>query len=303
MVTVSVVIPTYNRADVLPRAIESVLNQTYSDFEIIVVDDGSTDNTEEVVTSYTDDRVEYIPFSGNEGANAARNEGIRQSNGKYISFLDSDDKLLPTYFEECVVQLDNSGDDIGAVFTSFRVYEDGSLSDITVAPSGRVGFQDIIEENSIGGFSCITIKRSVFESIEQLDEDLPSSQDYDFFIRLLNSYDAIGIEKPLLEYYLSDNSISTNIERKIDGQIQIEKKHGNVLSDKRLANHHYSRGFLYMDDGSRSRAISEFLQAIQLNPLYPWYYYHLFFSFFGTKVFQSSLYLKKRVKILLYGSQ
>lgn len=97
--TVSVVIPTYNRAHLVGRAIQSVLNQTYQDFEIIVVDDGSTDNTEEVVKSFNDPRIRYIRHDQNRGGSAARNTGIKMARGEYIAFQDSDDEWLPEKLE------------------------------------------------------------------------------------------------------------------------------------------------------------------------------------------------------------
>ena len=93
-VTVSVIIPTYNRAHLVGRAIRSVLNQTYQDFEIIVVDDCSTDNTEEIVKGFNDHRIRYMRHDRNRGGSAARNTGIKASQGKYIAFLDSDDERL-----------------------------------------------------------------------------------------------------------------------------------------------------------------------------------------------------------------
>jgi len=93
-VTVSVIIPTYNRAHLVGRAIRSVLNQTYQDFEIIVVDDCSTDNTEEIVKGFNDHRIRYMRHDRNRGGSAARNTGIKASQGKYIAFLDSDDEWL-----------------------------------------------------------------------------------------------------------------------------------------------------------------------------------------------------------------
>ncbi|MFC6990634.1 glycosyltransferase family 2 protein [Haladaptatus sp. GCM10025707] len=95
MPTVSVVIPTYNRSEEVTHAIDSVLAQTYDDFELLVVDDGSTDDTEEVVTSYDDDRVKFIEHEENQGAPAARNTGIEHAEGEYVAFLDSDDEWLP----------------------------------------------------------------------------------------------------------------------------------------------------------------------------------------------------------------
>jgi glycosyltransferase involved in cell wall biosynthesis len=94
-IAVSVVIPTYNRASLLGRAIKSVLEQTYQDFEIIVVDDASTDNTEEVVRNLRDRRIRYLRHEKNRGGSAARNTGIRAAWGQYIAFQDSDDEWLP----------------------------------------------------------------------------------------------------------------------------------------------------------------------------------------------------------------
>ena len=93
--TISVIIPTYNRADFIGRAIESVLDQTYQDFEIIVIDDGSKDNTENIVKSFDDTRITYIRLKDNKGAAVARNTGIGTARGKFIAFQDSDDEWLP----------------------------------------------------------------------------------------------------------------------------------------------------------------------------------------------------------------
>ena len=94
MPTVSVVIPAYNRAHLLKRAIQSVLNQTYQDFELIVVDDASNDNTEEVVKELRDEKIKYIRHRENSGAGVARNTGIRTALGRYIAFQDSDDECF-----------------------------------------------------------------------------------------------------------------------------------------------------------------------------------------------------------------
>src|ERR1017187_7936626 len=93
--TVSVVIPTYNRARILPRAVKSVVSQTLEDWELLVVDDGSADDTEQVVAAFGDSRIHYIRHERNRGQSAAQNTGIRASRGTYVAFLDSDDEWLP----------------------------------------------------------------------------------------------------------------------------------------------------------------------------------------------------------------
>ena len=110
---VSVIIPTYNRAHLIDKAIKSVLNQTYQDFEIIVVDDGSTDNTNEVLKNFTDSRIHYIFHTSNLGVSAARNTGIKTSQGEYIALLDSDDDWLPEKLDKQVDVLQNESSEVG----------------------------------------------------------------------------------------------------------------------------------------------------------------------------------------------
>ena len=98
--TVSVVIPTYNRAYIVGRSIQSVLSQSYLDFELIVVDDGSTDNTEEIVMNFKDNRLKYIQHKENQGISAARNTGIKASHGEYIAFQDRHDVWIQEKFEK-----------------------------------------------------------------------------------------------------------------------------------------------------------------------------------------------------------
>ena len=100
--TVSVVIPTYNRADLLPRAIRSVLSQTYWNCELIIVDDCSTDNTREVVSTWTDSRIRYIRHPENRHQSGAINTGIEHARGQYVAFLDDDDEWMPTKLEKQV---------------------------------------------------------------------------------------------------------------------------------------------------------------------------------------------------------
>lgn len=125
--TVSVIIPTYNRAHLVARAIQSVLNQTYQDFEIIIVDDASTDNTEEVVKSFNDKRVGYMQLNENSGTSAVpRNTAIKTARGKYIAFQDSDDEWLPEKLKKQVKVFKNVLAEVGIVYTDMRrISKDG----------------------------------------------------------------------------------------------------------------------------------------------------------------------------------
>lgn len=117
--TVSVIIPTYNRAHLLGRAIQSVLAQTYEDFEIIVVDDASTDVTEQVVKSFADDRINYIRHQKNKGGSSARNTGIKAAKGEFIAFLDSDDEWVPKKLEKEINRLQTLSNEVGVFYGGF----------------------------------------------------------------------------------------------------------------------------------------------------------------------------------------
>ena len=123
---VSVIIPTYNRAEFLRSAIESALNQTYTDLEIIVSDDKSTDHTREVVKSFKDNRIKYILNEGNKGPSATRNTAILASKGEYIAFLDDDDEWLPDKLQSQVEVLDKSQVKICGVYTNRLFIEKAS---------------------------------------------------------------------------------------------------------------------------------------------------------------------------------
>lgn len=116
--TVSVILPTYNRAHLLERAIQSVLDQTYPDFEIIVVDDASIDNTVNIIKGIINERIRYIRHEKNKGAAAARNTGIKLAKGKYIAFQDSDDEWLRDKLEKQIKIFETVSPEVGVVYTS-----------------------------------------------------------------------------------------------------------------------------------------------------------------------------------------
>jgi glycosyltransferase involved in cell wall biosynthesis len=144
------VIPTYNRADFLPKAIQSVLNQTYRDWEMIIVDDGSIDKTEEIVKDYKEARIRYIVHKSNLGSSAARNTGIKNSRGEYIAFLDSDDEWFP---EKISCQMN--------IFQK----EDWKCGVVCTGPSGR-GKSTISTLLDQAGAEVLTDERAVIRSCD-----------------------------------------------------------------------------------------------------------------------------------------
>lgn len=275
MATVSVITPTYNRADTLPRAIGSVLGQSHGDFEHVIVDDGSTDDTPAVVDGYDDDRIVYRRLDGNNGANAARNEGIRSASGKYVAFLDSDDEYYPGKLAACVDALDSLPETYGGVFHGYDVYQGETYLGPEATYEGRVTLADLGEENVPGSFITSTFRASVFDDVGDLDEAMASSQDYEFYLRVAREYDLYGLGAVLAKHYRQADSISLDLEARRTGKEQLVERHADVLTDRRHAHHHYLLGLEHAERGEMSAARRELAATIRLHPANPFPYFHL----------------------------
>lgn len=231
---ISVIIPTYNRAKLLKRSIVSVLNQTYKNIEVIVVDDGSTDDTKEMIRKLNDKRIIYV-FQNNSGACAARNNGIEHSNGEYISFQDSDDywypdKLISQYNNMCLHQ-----SDIDICYMQLH-----HLNSNEEKIPNKI-YNNIFYGNYIST-QMILAKKDVFKHI-RFDKNLPRFQDWDIAIQFLIIYRyRLSItKKSLVLQYESANSISSNSSKALKAYTIIERKYNTYLSSHKYV---YSR-FLY----------------------------------------------------------
>src|SRR5205814_2345 len=183
---VSVIIPCYNQAHFLHEAIESVLAQTYSNREIIVVDDGSTDNTAEVAGRYS--AVRHI-YQENAGPSAARNTGVTKSRGEYLVFLDADDRLLPEALEigvDCLRQHPE------CAFVSGHcrlIVTDGSLLAKPKQPSiKRDHYLEFLRRNYIWALSTVMCQRTAFEIVKGFDASLGRCEDYDLYLRITRDH-------------------------------------------------------------------------------------------------------------------
>ena len=199
MARVSVVIPSYNCARYLAAAIESALAQTHNDTEIIVVDDGSTDETPAVAERY-EKQIIYIR-TANRGAGAARNLGIRASKGEYLAFLDADDWWEPTKLAEQLRELERD-ESVGLVYTDMRVhYDDGTtlesfLSTKHLASSGYI-FDQLIQSQFV--FPSTTLLRmSCVREVGPFDESMRSLEDCDFLLRVCYKWKVALVRKPLV---------------------------------------------------------------------------------------------------------
>ena len=269
--TVSVIIPTYNRAHLVGRAIRSVLNQTFQDFEIIVVDDGSTDNTEEVIKSFNDPRIRYIRHEQNRGGSAARNTGIRAARGEYIAFLDSDDEWLPQKLERQVNAFKSLDETTGLVYTGLRFVDHKGALVWEQRPnlSGYI-FHKLLRRNVIGTASSVMLRRDCLLFTGLFDETLPSRQDLDLWIRIARQFKVFPIPEPLTVHYVHEQRITADLNAKIRGHKLFMAKFENELNSKprALAWQLYGLGKLYLQKGEVALAKSLFWKSLKKWP-YP----------------------------------
>jgi glycosyltransferase involved in cell wall biosynthesis len=202
---VSVVIPTYNRAPLLGRSIRSVLEQSYEDFEVIVVDDGSMDETASIVAGIRDPRVRYVALARNTGAGAARNVGIRMARGRFLAFQDSDDEWMPSKLSKQMSAFARGPAGLGIVYSDMqRIWGDGTttyLAAPTVLSGRMVGtFFRFYQVCDLGVQSTV-IKREWLDAAGHFNEELPALEDLEMFIRLSRLCAFQRLREPLVRYH------------------------------------------------------------------------------------------------------
>jgi len=282
--TVSIGIPTYNNPVMLRQAIMSVLQQTYQDFEIIVVDDGSTDDTEEVVRGFNDDRIRYIRHDENRGAAAARNTGIKAALGEYIAFQDSDDEWLPEKLEKQIRVLENVPAEVGVVYSDvWRIR--GNRRKYWRSPVMGIGIQTAV------------IKRQCFDKAGVFDERFLRLIDADFLIGLSRYYCFHRIDEPLVNYYVTPGSIGTNNKTLIRAIGLILEKHaGHIDKPKKLlASYQYQIGNILCQVGDLDRGKDYLFKALKSYPSNIRYLAATFVSMFGQSVYVRVARFKRRI--------
>jgi len=224
---VSVIIPTYNDADVLSRAIESVLNQTYKNLELIVVNDASEDNTEEVVESYkkNDSRVKYFEHEENKGGSGARNTGIKNSSGEFIAFLDSDDEWLPKKLERQISLLKQQGDEWGGIYCDAKVinhdsenifsFSKGSTSNKFPRDGGKELMKSVFLRKIHSCGSTLVIKKEIAKKINGFDESFHRHQELEFLIRILRNKKIAYLDEKLARIHKTKHSFSPHFVKDV----------------------------------------------------------------------------------------
>ena len=274
MKRVSVVIPAYNKANLTVKVVESVLNQTYKDIEIIVVDDGSTDDTRQLICAYGD-KIKYV-YKKNGGACSARNVGINLASGEYIGLLDCDDLYLPEKIKLSVDFLEKHPD-FGFVHSAayFTDDKDNILRIFSHYKSRRTGWigKDLLFRDFICN-STVIVRKSCFKKVGFFDESIFTPGDWDMWLRLAENYKAGYIDKPLVSYRVSSGYNLSHIEQMKKEEFKILDKAflrnldlNSYDKNKAISNIHYRCFISYLLTGNFSKAKSELISSIQKNKI------------------------------------
>ena len=244
---VSVVIPTYQRADTIAAALRSVLDQTVTDLEVLVVDDGSTDDTQAVVRAVGDDRITFLSHGSNQGGNAARATGIAAARGEYVAFLDADDLWYPTKVERQLQALADAGPRAGLSYTWF----DQQLTTGEVVPGGRATASGLdtpalLRGNVVGTFSTVVVRRAALEAVGGPDPTLPACQDWEFYLRLNRVAAIVPVPEVLVRYWRGDadpHRISSNPARVATGHREVYRRYRDRIAGLDVADAVASRRY------------------------------------------------------------
>lgn len=273
---VSIVVATYNYARFLPTALHSICAQTYTNWEAIVVDDGSTDNTAEIVKPYLEDpRFRYVRTE-NRGQPAAKNRGIREACGELVAFLDGDDVWLSEKLER-QVDLFRTDPAVGVVYCERR----------TIGPTGERldGYQSALHRGNVlqwmfkDNFVCFSssmARRAVLEEAGLFDEHIPLAIDYDLWLRVAVKHRFDYVDQPLVLYRTGHANLSCREEERLRIALRImdrflNERGGRKLLPRRVVRRAYAETYAHIGRAvarrTRLRAAAWFLRALAADPL------------------------------------
>ncbi len=218
-------IPAFKRADTIEAAVRSALAQTWTDLEVVVVDDDSQDDTAAVLARIEDPRLLVLSHDTNQGGNAARRTAITASRGEYLAFLDADDLWLPTKIEKQVASLEGGGPRAGLSYTWYDLRHPGGRIETGRRPTASgPQLPELLQGNLVGTFSVVMVRREVLEAVGLPDPTLPSCQDWEFYIRVNSQYEMVCVPEVLALYWRDDhdvNRISASAAKVIAGHREV----------------------------------------------------------------------------------
>lgn len=292
MASVSIVVSAYNYAAYIGFALDSLLKQTYEDFEVLIVDDGSTDNTSEVVRPYLDDERFSYHFKENGGQASAKNHGIHLAQREYIAFLDADDIWEADKLEKQLPLFEDAS--VGVVFSG-RSYID---KDNVLTPFFDIRLKRgwVLDDLFVDNFVCFSssiVRQSVFEKIGCFDEELAMGIDYELWMRVATQYKFDYVDLPLVQYRVGHGNMSQNVAKRIAHAWKIMRRVMEVpdicqkLSpeavDRAFAMTHCSEAKVQFKSGEYANSFIAFIKSLKHEPfrVETWKSFVKFFVFFN----------------------
>lgn len=230
MPEVSVIIPTYNSAHFLPAAVDSVLAQTFRDFEVLVIDDGSTDETAKVMHRYGDPVRDIRQANG--GVAVARNRGIAMARGRFVAFLDADDHWHPNKLEHQLAALAGHRGRYQACFTAYHLVSRNPvpLGVHRAQAIGKTLNALLTRGNVVGTPSTVLVERSLFQTAGAFDPKLSQCADWDMWVRLAKQTEFLYIDEPLVYYRQHEGNMSRNVSLLEKDSLRVLEK-GFAMAD------------------------------------------------------------------------
>jgi glycosyltransferase involved in cell wall biosynthesis len=276
---VSVVIPAYNYAHYLPRTLDSILKQDYPNVEIVVVDDGSTDNTREIVASYGD-KIRYV-YQQNAGLSAARNTGIKEAKFEYLGFIDADDEWRPTLISRIMGAFQRLPGEFAIVACHYDYIDADSkplpVKNLIPIEEREFNCRDFILKTRFTSSSAI-ITRKAFDTCGTYDVTLRSSEDRDIWIRIASKFRVYIVGERLSLIRRHPHNMSKHADRMKQNIRRVLQKtyhaklasHADVLFwAKVLSFYFYQNSWRYRDEGRNARALAEIVKSLLLWPAFP----------------------------------
>ncbi len=300
MPKVSVIIPAYNCASRIPRTINAVLSQSFGDWELIIIDDGSSDNTREVVNTFVkkDSRIKYFYQENSGGPARPKNLGLRKSQGEFIAFLDHDDEWVSEKLEKQLTYFNNK-ENIGLVASNALIVNevDGSTLEHTM-PKNVLPIVTLLERNLIFCSSGVIVKRKVFEKVGFFDENFKLGDDWDMWLRISIYFDFDFVYEPLYKFYRHTGTVTSNLRSasKIRDYDYGLKKHLRLYRKypKQYAYRLLTMGRICYIAGERKKGRALFMRAMLANPFEIRAYVNFFFAVLGPKAYNWFVYLRKK---------
>ena len=280
MALISVVMPTYNRAKVLPRAIDSVLEQTHPEVELVVVDDGSTDGTEALIAGYGD-RIVYVKLEGNRGGNYARNRGIERASGEIVSFIDSDDEFLPHKLA-AVDAFFAENPEIDLLVDSFEIRYPPDQNR-KPRPRANPVLRDraaireaVFSRKMFKSTPALSVRRRALIEVGMFDETLKRRQDMDLILRLTRAHPCASTDQVLWLKHWTPGAISSKQNTFMQALSEICARHPEYLSEpayRRGLDRDVGRHFVRLIKAGDFASVwrdARLYRTLDRSPLAPW---------------------------------